>query len=130
MESIIHIQHHSSGEWQKQKMVLRDELLIFMNASDASKVLGRVHMSVGRVLENSEEDEETDLKIHTGMFDIQVRTNSIQEKIQWQNALASSIEMKPNSSRSSAARRKSRSEDKQIRTEKKKEMDDEETECN
>jgi hypothetical protein len=111
-------------------MMLQDELLIFTNADDATKVLGRVHMSVGRVLENSKEDQETDLNIHTGMFDVKVRTNSIQEKIQWQNALASSIEMKPNSSRSSAAQRKSRSEDKQIRTEKKKEMDDEETECN
>jgi hypothetical protein len=87
-------------------------------------------MSVSRVLENSKEDEEMDLKIHTGMFDIKVRTNSIQEKIQWQHALASSIEMKPSSSRSSAAQRKSRSEDKQIRTVMKKEMDDEETECN
>jgi len=38
--------------------------------------------------------------------------------------------MKPNSSRSSAAQRKSRSEDKQIRTVEKKEMDDEEKECN
>ena len=130
MESIIHFQHHSSGEWQKRKMVLRDELLIFMNAYNPSKVLGRVHMSVGRVLENTKEDEETDLKIHTGMFEIKVRTNSMQERIQWQHALASSIEMKPNSSRSSAAQRKSRSEDKQIRTGKKQEMDDEETECN
>ena len=64
-------------------MVLRDELLVFMDAFDTSKVLGRVHMSVARVLENSKEDEETDLKIHTGMFDIKVRTDSIQEKIRW-----------------------------------------------
>jgi hypothetical protein len=111
-------------------MVLRDGLLIFSDAFDNCKVLGRVHMSVAKVLENSKEDEATDLKIHTGMFDIKVRTNSIQEKIQWQNALASSIEMKPNSSRSSAAQRKSRSEAKQSRTERKKEMVDNEKECN
>jgi hypothetical protein len=77
----------ASGVWDKYFFILHQEILIFTDANERTKILGRLHMQVSKILPEDQTFVDGEIRIHSGLMVIRLRAATIKEKINWKNAL-------------------------------------------
>ena len=76
----------SSGSWRKFFFVLHERILIVCDFKDHSKVIGRLHMEISKVLPEKDDQLEGEIRLNNGLQDVRLKASTIKEKINWKNA--------------------------------------------
>jgi len=50
-----------------------------------------MHMAISKLLSERPEDNDCDLRIHSGLIEVRLRAMTIKDKIDWKNALSKSM---------------------------------------
>ena len=77
----------SSGNWKKYFFILHERVLIITDINERSKVVGRLHMEISKILPEKDECQEGEIRMHSGLIEVRLKAASIKEKINWKNAL-------------------------------------------
>jgi hypothetical protein len=67
--------------------VLNDQVLLINDLTDRTKVLGKLHMQVSKILPSEKGQAENEIRLHSGLVELHLRAPTIKEKINWKNAL-------------------------------------------
>ena len=76
----------SSGSWKKYFFILHERVLIICDFNERSKIVGRLHMEISQVLPEKDDQQEGEIRLHSGLFEVRIKASSIKEKINWKNA--------------------------------------------
>lgn len=79
-----------AGTWHRHFFVLHDDILIFTELEQKTKILGKMHMKITKVTQDQPGQDELEIRMHSGLVDVRVRAASIKEKINWKNAMQAS----------------------------------------
>ena len=67
----------SSEEWKSYYFILHEEILLFTQLGDRSRVEGRLHMSISNILPKQKDDSENEFRIHSGLIELRLKANNI-----------------------------------------------------
>jgi hypothetical protein len=67
-----------SGTWNPYHFILHEDVLMFTNETQKSIILGKLHMQITKILDA---DSDLDIKLNSGLVDINLRCKNISEKI-------------------------------------------------
>jgi hypothetical protein len=79
-----------AGGWKKYFFILHHEILVFTDVSNTNQVVGKLHMSVSKLLNEDSTFIDCELRINSGLIDLRLKAASIQEKVNWKNAFIKS----------------------------------------
>jgi len=77
----------SSGTWTQYFFVLHEQVLLITDLNERTKVLGKMHMAVSKILPEVDSQGENEIRLHSGLIEVHLKAQSIKEKINWKNAL-------------------------------------------
>lgn len=82
--------YFSGGVWKKYFFVLHQDILIITDQIDHTKVLGKMHMQISKIIPEEPKQEENEIRLHSGLIEVRLRAANIKEKINWKNAFTQS----------------------------------------
>lgn len=77
----------SGGIWKKYFFILHQEVLIFTEINERSKIKGKIHMHISKIINEDQSFLDGEIRIHSGLIDVRLKAPTIKEKINWKNAL-------------------------------------------
>ena len=77
----------SKGNWVKYFFILHQEVLIFTDLKERTKILGKLHMQISKIIPEDPTHEECEIRLHSGLIEVRLRAPTIKEKINWKNSL-------------------------------------------
>ena len=84
----------SKGVWKKYFFILHQDVLMLTDLNDRATIIGRMHMTITKVLPEDQTYLDGEIRVNSGLFDVRLKASSIKEKVAWKEAL-SGIPKKP-----------------------------------
>jgi hypothetical protein len=78
----------SGGVWKKYFFILHQQILMITDLNERTKIVGKIHMAVSKVLPEEKNDQQGEFKINSGLIEVRLKASTIKEKINWKNMLA------------------------------------------
>jgi phosphorylcholine metabolism protein LicD len=78
----------SGGVWKKYFFILHQEVLIFTDINQRTKIIGKVHMQISKVHTEDQTFLDGEIRINSGLIDVRLKAPTIKEKINWKNAFS------------------------------------------
>ena len=76
----------TAGQWKEYYFILHEEVLMFMEVSNRTQIVGKLHMAVSKLLPDAPNQGECEIRINSGLIDVWLKGNTIKDKIDWKNA--------------------------------------------
>jgi hypothetical protein len=74
------------GTYKDYHFILHEDILMFTEIHQKQTIKGKIHMQVTKILKDESNDLE--IRLNTGLVDLNLRCKNISDKIKWKNALS------------------------------------------